>query len=149
MPNQKSTAQIRRKRSTKPRRGFLGRAVRFFFWSFLVVAVAAVAGAATVNILNETTRAYVGRSALLATENLDGGKNPGIVIDADDTTTIVSVAGSLAAAGSAAVGAGADVDTITKLTAAFIDSNVDADVDGDILITSNSVEDMTWSRSDL
>ena len=103
----------------------------------------AIAGSATVVLLDETTRAYIGRSAAIIADN---GANTGesdVQVIADDATTIVSVAGSLAAAGSAALGIGADVAEIKKLTEAFIDSNVTTVVEGDIHVTADSVEDIT------
>ena len=57
--------------------------------------------------------------------------------------TIVSVAGSLAAAGTAAVGIGADVGVITKKTEAYIDSNVTATIKKDIILAATSSEDIT------
>ena len=103
---------------------------------------AGVAGSAVVTDLDETTRAFIGRSAHITAGNA-GVNAPGVTVSAADATTIVSVAGSLAAAGTAAVGLGADVGLITKRTEAFIDSNVTADVEKDILITSSSSEDVT------
>jgi hypothetical protein len=104
---------------------------------------AAVAGSAVVNVLNETTYAFVGKSATITTDNASAAGSPSIFIDASDDTTIISVAGSLAGAGTAAVGLGADVGVITKETKAYIDSNVTATAEGDIMVTATSSEDIT------
>ena len=106
---------------------------------------AGIAGAAVVNVLNETTTAAIGHSVTVtATNGVLAGESD-INVSANDTTTIVSVAGSLAAAGSAAAGVGVDVDVakLSKLTTAFIDSNVVANVEGDVLVHANSKEDLT------
>ena len=68
---------------------------------------------------------------------------PDVSVTAADATTIVSVAGSLAASGSAAIGLGADVATITKQTEAYLGSNVTASIEGDLVVHSNSMEDVT------
>ena len=102
-----------------------------------------VAGAAVVNVLNETTTAAIGRNVTITATNGAAAGEPDVVVFANDTTTIVSVAGSLAAAGSVGVGVGADVAKINKQTTAFIDSNVIANVEGDVLANANSKEDIT------
>ena len=102
-----------------------------------------VAGAAVVNVLNETTTAAIGRNVTITATNGALAGEPDINVFANDTTTIVSVAGSLAAAGSVGVGVGADVAKINKQTTAFIDSNVIANVEGDVLVNANSKEDIT------
>ena len=101
----------------------------------------AVAGTAVVTILDETTIARVGRLANVTVTS--PWYYPDMKIDAYDNTKIVSVAGSLAAAGTAAVGLGADVGVIGKVTKAYVDSGVIADVKGDIEVRSNSNEDIT------
>jgi hypothetical protein len=98
---------------------------------------AAVLGSAVVNVLNETTRAYIGQSATITTAN------GGVRVTASDATSIVGVAGSFAASGEAAVGLGADVGPITKHTVAYIGSGVTANVKGDIIVKANSTEDIT------
>ncbi|MCA9137711.1 MAG: hypothetical protein KDB00_13160, partial [Planctomycetales bacterium] len=106
-------------------------------------STAAVAGSAGVLILNETTQAWVGRSATIDANNSAASGAPSLKITADDATMIVSVAGSLAASGTAAVGLGADVATITKTTEAYIESGVVADVEGNVQVLANSSEDIT------
>ncbi len=102
-----------------------------------VGGTAGVAGSAAVNILNETTSAYIGPRARITvtTGNL--------IITARDTTEVISVAGSLAAGGSAGVGVGVDVGTYKKATSAYIDSGVNALVDGDIVVSAEAAENLT------
>jgi len=77
-------------------------------------ATAGVSGTAVINILTETTRAYVGRGATV--DATGTSSNPGLSVTAHDATTIVSVAGQLAAGGGAGVGVGADVAALSKTT---------------------------------
>ena len=96
---------------------------------------AGVAGAAPINILNETTTAYIGHGADVT---ITGGS---ISVGASDTTLVISVAGSLGSGG-ASVGVGADVGTYNKTTYAYIDSGVTATADGDIQVTATSSESL-------
>jgi RTX calcium-binding nonapeptide repeat (4 copies) len=95
-----------------------------------------LAGSVVVNILNETTRAYVDRSS-----TVNAGGN--LTIHADDQSKIISVAGTLSISGNAAVGAGADVATVTKHTDAFIESDVSATIGGNIDLKATSAEKIT------
>jgi len=97
-------------------------------------STAAVAGSGAVNVLEDVTRAWIGRYTNIVADNAAPGIAPGVTVTAVDTTAIVSVAGSLAAAGTAAVGVGADVADLEKLTEAFIDSGVTIDAEGDISV---------------
>ena len=103
-------------------------------------STAGVSGSAAVNVLDETTQSFIGRGATISAE--DAADDPGILLHASDDTTIVAVAGSLAA-GTAAVGVGADVGVVTKRTQAYIDSGVTAHTDGSIVIEALSTEDIT------
>src|SRR5271165_7216 len=98
-----------------------------------------VAGSAAVNVLNDTTTAYVGPSAQITTTTTDLTNNPSnLSVNASDDTSVISVAGSLAAGGS--VGAG--VGVYTKHTNAYIDSGVIATIAGNILVTAESSENL-------
>ena len=96
-----------------------------------------VAGSATVNVLSETTTAYVGPSSTITTTN-----NGNFSVAASDTTSVISVAGSLAASGEAGVGVGADVGVYTKHTNAYIDSGVTATIAGSIIVDAESSEEL-------
>ena len=73
---------------------------------------AAIAGSATVSVLDETTRAFIGQGAVINGDNADAGPAQDVHVVAYDDTEMLSVAGALAGAGSAAIGAGADVGVI-------------------------------------
>src|SRR6185436_13105226 len=68
---------------------------------------------------------------------------PDLWVKADDSTTMVTVAGSLSLSGSTSVGVGVDVGKIDKTTKGFIDSGVTANVTGDIDVTADSTLDVT------
>jgi hypothetical protein len=102
---------------------------------------ASVAGAASINTLDETTHAYIGKSSTVNATNNTG--SPNLSVLANDATKIVSVAGSLSGSGSAAVGAGADVSDITKETKAYIDSGVTSTVGGNLTVAATSSERFT------
>ena len=91
---------------------------------------------AVINVLNETTRAYVDRSA---TVNASGN----LSIQADDETKLVAVAGNVAVGSSVGVGVGAEVGAVTKRTDAFIESDVHSTIGGNIDIKANSFEQIT------
>ncbi len=104
---------------------------------------AGVAVAPTVNVLEETTRASIGRNADITAQSALPLAQPDLSVIASDHTTIVSVAGSIGVGGTAGVGLGVDVLTLTKDTSAYIDSGVTADVEGDIDVGAASSEDVT------
>ncbi|WP_456654689.1 hypothetical protein [Bradyrhizobium sp. JR3.5] len=100
---------------------------------------AGVAGSAAINVLDETTKAYVGPGATVTTSVGSGGN---LQISASDPTSIVSVAGSLGISGGVAAGVGADVGDMTKHTYAYIDSGVTATIDGNITVDAESSESL-------
>jgi hypothetical protein len=96
---------------------------------------ASLTGSATVNDLNETTKAFIDQSATV------NAVNGNISVTASNDTTLAGVAGSLAAAaGPVAAGLGADVESITKTTLAYIESGVTATAKGDIIVQATSSE---------
>jgi hypothetical protein len=109
-------------------------------------AAASVAGSIAVNVLNDTTMAYIAPGAVVnATANLPG-TGPGVMVAADDRLTLLSTAGTLAFGISATpnigVGVGADIDSITRNTQAFVAAaNVTAD--GNVLVQAQSSENLT------
>ncbi|MGH6644013.1 MAG: hypothetical protein ACRED3_15090, partial [Bradyrhizobium sp.] len=96
----------------------------------------AFAGAGVINVLTETTRAFVDRSA-----TVNAGGN--LTVHADDQTKFVSVAGNLAVSAGAAAGAGAAVAVVSKHTDAFIESNVSSTIGGNIDVKASSKEIIT------
>ncbi|MFN8738567.1 MAG: beta strand repeat-containing protein, partial [Pirellula sp.] len=112
----------------------------------------AVAGSATVNVLNETTVAKIGNNVTVIAENTANSNTPSIKVLATGTSNLVTVAGSIAASGNAAVGLGADVMTIDKRTEASIGTSVVTAnpndgpriyAEGNIEVKAKSVEDVT------
>jgi hypothetical protein len=128
---------------------FTGLAVTATSWediqSFAVAGQgagkAAIAGSATVNVLTETTTAYIGSGATINGDNGDAGETQGVNVTAYDDTEILSVAGALSGAGTAAIGAGADVGVIDKQTQAYIWADA-VNASGDVKVQANSTEDI-------
>jgi len=106
-------------------------------------STAGVAVSPTINVLDETTRASIGRNVSLTGNNASLLVTPDLAVIASDETTLISVAGSIAAAGTAGVGVGADVLSLQKHTEAWIDSGVVATIEGDIDVSATSKEDIT------
>ncbi|MCB2043248.1 MAG: hypothetical protein KDH48_22030, partial [Rhodoferax sp.] len=104
---------------------------------------AGVAGSATVNILNETTLARIGNG--VSFDVMPSGLSllrPDVLVQADDTTNLITVAGSVGGGGSGGVGAGAAVTKTSKVTEASIGSAASGDVRGDLQVLADSVEDV-------
>ncbi|EXI89661.1 MAG: hypothetical protein AW11_01349 [Candidatus Accumulibacter regalis] len=99
---------------------------------------AGVAGSATVNVLDHTTLAYLGKGTGSGT-NVDA---TGVVLSAADRTTIQGVAGSLAVGGAAGVGAGVDVAVVTKKTEAWIGEGAVVRSANNVNVTSASNEEI-------
>ncbi len=112
----------------------------------------AVAGSATINVLNETTVAKIGSNVTVIAESTANSNAPNIEVWATGTTNLVTVAGSIAASGNTAVGLGADVMTINKRTDAFIGTSVVTanpnddpriNAEGNIEVKAKSIDDVT------
>jgi hypothetical protein len=102
-----------------------------------VGGTAGVAGSATVNVLTEVTTADVGAGSTIT---VNGAGN--LIVSASDSTSVISVAGDLAAGGDAGIGVGVDVGTFSKKTNAFIDSGVTATVGGNIEVLAQASENL-------
>ncbi|MBI5616868.1 MAG: right-handed parallel beta-helix repeat-containing protein, partial [Gammaproteobacteria bacterium] len=100
---------------------------------------AGIAASAAVNILNETTLAAVGDGVTILAQPVLFG-TPDVLVQADDSTDIVGVGGSIGAASTAGVGAGVSVVKITKNTEASMGSGVSADVAGDLQVLGTESE---------
>ncbi len=103
----------------------------------------ALAGSATVLVMNETTTARIGTSANIDLDDGNGVDVGSINVIATAPTTIVSVAGTLSVSGDFAMGVGVDANSLVKNTKAYIDSNVNAQVEGDVNVKATSTEDVT------
>ncbi|MBI3347591.1 MAG: hypothetical protein HY020_10320, partial [Burkholderiales bacterium] len=104
---------------------------------------AAVAGSVVVNVLNETTKARIDDSATFTVGTVSGATQANMKVRADDESSIISVAGSVAASSSVGVGLGVVVNTLNKTTEARLGSGVTGTVDGDLSVTSASNEDIS------
>src|SRR5262249_47090760 len=97
-----------------------------------VGGTAGVAGSAAVNVLNETTYAYVGDGANVHTTagdlSISSMDYTGPQADGSDGGGVISVAGSLAGGGTVGAGVGADVGVYNKDTRAFIGKGVTTDI---------------------
>ncbi|MEO1524778.1 MAG: NosD domain-containing protein [Planctomycetota bacterium] len=103
----------------------------------------ALSGSAGVYVLNETTQASIGQSTTIVADNGSASGLPNVEVTAFDSTMLVSVAGSLAVAGTAGAGFGADVVTLNKTTTATIGTNADVVVEGNLQVLADSIEDLT------
>ncbi len=103
---------------------------------------AAIAGSAAVNDLNDATLAYVAPGANITATDGSPGSGPGVMVTAADLLTLLSTAGALAAGADAGLGAGVDIDSITKNTQAYI-ATATVTVDGNVLVQAISAENLT------
>ncbi len=101
---------------------------------------AGVAGSAVISIFNLTTSAYIAGGAQI-NQRLTPGATQSITIQATDTFTIDSGAGSLGVGtDGAGVGAGLDLDVLNKDTRAYIGAGAVAKAAGGITIEADSTE---------
>ena len=100
---------------------------------------AGIAGSAVVNVLDETTTAYIDESATVNAANGSAHGAQDVVVLAHDETEFLDVAGCLAGGGTAGVGAGADVTTVTKTTEAKVWAQTLA-AKQDVQVKANSKE---------
>uniref|UniRef100_UPI0032217262 beta strand repeat-containing protein n=1 Tax=Microbacterium sp. TaxID=51671 RepID=UPI0032217262 len=106
-----------------------------------VGGTAAVSGAVTIGVQNNTTTAHLDRGVTVDGVGSDGW--PSAMLAASDHTTLRSVAGQLAVGGTAGVGAGADVQVVNKDTQAWIAPQSLVVVSGDVAVDATSSEDVT------
>ena len=109
---------------------------------------AGIAGSATVEVLNNTTTASIGSNAKVncvgAGCSVPVGTLPtsSVVVTATDRTTLSAAAGMLAVGGTAGVGAGADVQVITKNTSASVGDGSFVNARGDVVVSAISSENL-------
>ena len=101
-----------------------------------------VAGSAAVNVLSDTTLAYIAAGAIVNATDGSPGTGPGVMVTAADLLNLLSTGGAAAVGGSAGFGAGVDVDSITKNTQAYI-ATANVLADGDVLVEAFSAETLT------
>ena len=95
-----------------------------------------VAGSAAVNVLSETTTAAIGAGSKVT---LSAGS---LAVNASDMTSVISVAGDLAASGTVAAGVGVDVGVYTKTTSAEVGAGAVINVPGNVQVTAESGENL-------
>ena len=83
-----------------------------------------------------TTKAHVDANVTVAV-----GRSAGVAVSATDTTSIFALSGTVGVGGTAGVGAGVDVEVVTKDTEAWIGKDVDITVTGDVTVDATSSED--------
>ena len=105
-------------------------------------STAAVAGSASVDVVTNTTHAYIGAGTTINAVNTGASLSESVAVRAEDTTKITSIAGALAVGGSAGVGVGVAVDVLTKSTKAWIGRSTDITVLGNVTVDANSSEDI-------
>jgi mucin-19 len=103
---------------------------------------AAIAGSIAVNVLKYTTLASIDQGATITATNAAPGSGPGVMVTAADPLTLLSAAGAFAGGADAGLGAGVDIDSITKNTQAFI-ATAGATADGNVLVQAKSSENLT------
>ena len=102
-----------------------------------------VAGSATVNVLTEKTQATIGQSSTINTVNTGAGTAQDVNLLASDQTTIDDAAGSLAIGiGAAGIGAGADVEILSKDTEAYLAPSVNVNAAEHVLVNAVSSENL-------
>ncbi len=122
--------------------GLLVSAVQSGDWKFIAVAgaggnSAGVAGSVVVDVLSDTTKAHIDGGATVALPTTH------VAVLAQDTTTVLSLAGVLAVGGTAGVGAGVDVEVITKDTQAWIGADATISATGNLTVDAKSKETIT------
>lgn len=84
-----------------------------------------VGGSVLVSVMAETTRAGIGDFVDIASWNNADGINPGVFVEAEAHSTMLSAAGAVAlSGGSTGIGAGVNVHDLTKTTEALIGDDV-------------------------
>jgi hypothetical protein len=102
-----------------------------------------IAGSATVNVLDETTDAYIGNGAQVTANGAIAGESNGVNVLAADDTTILSIAGAAGFGGNGGGGAGADVGVIKKDTQAYVDASATVNTTNNVKVQALSDEDIT------
>src|SRR4029077_5450663 len=102
---------------------------------------AGVAGSVVVDDMHSTTLAHIDGGAVISGPTLAG--SAGVGVAATDTTNLLSVAGALAIGGTAGVGAGIDVEVVTKDTEATINNRASINAFGDVTVDATSSENIT------
>jgi hypothetical protein len=95
-----------------------------------------IAGSVAYNTIDSNTLAY------LSTSTVGGSLSSSFSTTASDTNEIITVAGAIAFGGTAGIGAGIAIDTITSSTHAYIVSS-DVDVTGAVTVSATNEAEIT------
>ena len=100
-----------------------------------------IGGSVTVNVLNEDTKAWIGRGAQV-NASLAGASATGqdIAIEANDDTDIFALAGAAQYGGTGGIGGGVDVGVINKHTYAYIGDGAVVKALDDMTVKASSDE---------
>jgi hypothetical protein len=102
---------------------------------------AGLAGSVVVNDLTETTRAYIADGAQINAADV-GNSGQDVEVRATDDTEVLSIAGGVAAGGTAGVGIGAAVEVLTKTTEAYI-GGATVNAKRNVVVEAQSSEEYT------
>ena len=97
-----------------------------------------VAGSVVVDVMSDSTKAHVDGGVVIG-----DAPSAGLHVSATDTTSIISIAGAIAIGGTAGVGAGVDVEVVSKDTEAWLAGTVNATLSGDATVDATSSESLT------
>ncbi|MBI4790757.1 MAG: hypothetical protein HY782_27325, partial [Chloroflexi bacterium] len=100
-----------------------------------------VAGSVAVNVILNTTRAYIGDGARINANNSGANAEQMVIVRASDITALWSIAGGVSGGGTTGVGAGFDVLVLTKNTIAGIGAAL-VNAGKDVWVTATSSEDI-------
>ncbi|MBW6494216.1 MAG: LEPR-XLL domain-containing protein, partial [Burkholderiaceae bacterium] len=107
-----------------------------------VGGTAGVSLAAGIMVMNVTTNAFIGDDIPTDSSSLSSGvalvhAKGNVIIDADASTSVDNIGGSLGIGGTAGVGAAAAVTVLNKTTEAYVGRNADVTGDGDAASTAS------------
>ncbi|HKT57060.1 MAG TPA: hypothetical protein VJR25_09840, partial [Microbacterium sp.] len=108
---------------------------------------AGVGGSVVVDVLTDVTTASIGSSATIdctgaGCTNSSAAPTQVVAVQAQDTTTVLALAGALAVGGTAGVGIGVDTEDLHKTTTASIGGSATVRANGDVVTKAISSEDV-------
>ncbi len=103
-----------------------------------------VAGSAVVNVLNDTTLAYLEPGAQINLAPSSPSENQNVELLADDATNLLNLAGVAGIGlGGGGLGAGADVAVITKDTEAYVGHDATVNARDNVKVQATSTEELS------
>ncbi len=104
---------------------------------------AGVAGSTSVNVLNQTSKAYIGKDAVINAVNTGAGAAQSVSVTSVNTTNVTGLAGALAIGNTAGIGAGNSTEVITTDTEAYVDSGAAVAAKNNVIVSASSAENVT------